>query len=69
MSAKRSFWSTSVWSCAGRNVSQVAASVETVDACEPPWMSKSPASNQPPTARPGILSPGLKGVFVTSPVR
>ena len=59
----------SVWSCCGRNVSQIATRPETVCACDPPWMSKSPASNQPPTARPGIRSPGLYGVLVESPVR
>jgi hypothetical protein len=69
MSTKRRFWSTSVWSCCGRNVSHEATRLETVDACDPRWMSKSPASNQPPTASPGIRSPALYGVLVVASVR
>jgi hypothetical protein len=40
-----------------------------VPECETPWMSKSPASNQPPTASPGMRSSGWNGVLVVAPVR
>ena len=40
----------------------------TAAACETVRMSSSPASNQPPTFRPGMCSPGLYCVSVVGPI-